>query len=490
MTQENKIKMVEAFKQLGLISLTTETASSRVVGTYTKEDLKRYLKDKSKPTNQQALREISRQLYYSSLQYRRLINYYATLFNLDYVVEAYGSNPDKANKNTFKNAYIKNLDYVERMNIKNEFTKARLIAYRDGIFYGFARVTKDGFFIQELDPDYCKLSYIDVSTGLYGYSFDFSYFKSKGSNIDSFPDEFKEIYNNLQESKSKSSSFVRIESPFAICLKPSQDLYPLPPFIGLFEGLLDIADFKSLNKTSEEISNYILLTQRIPMSEGNGAEANQFLLSEDWVQIFHSNIEENLPPQVGIATTPMKIEAVRFDKDSIDKNKVGQATSQYWNEAGVSELLFGSNSNSSAALKSSIIADESDASVLIKDIERWINEHLKATQTGNYKFRIRILETTKHNKDAYLDSRLKAAQFGMPVKNEILAVMGSQPSSMYLNTYLENEVLELPSKLVPLQSSHTSSGDPNSQNGAPTKSETDLSDKGLQTRDLESNSDG
>ncbi|MWV44962.1 hypothetical protein GRF59_15170 [Paenibacillus sp. HJL G12] len=491
MSQEitERQQMLATFKEIALINLNTENASSRVVGTFSKEDIKKYLKDKSNSENQKKLREISKQLYYTSSQYRRLINYYATLYNLDYVIEGFGSNPEKIDPAKYKNLYIKNVDYVERMNIKNEFTKARLITYRDGVFFGYARVSKDGFYIQELNPDYCRLSFIDATTGLLGYSFDFSTINST-NKIESYPDEFQRIYNDLQNKKGNKDKIVRIESPFAICLKANSDIYSIPPFVSLFEGLLDIADFKALNKNNEEIGNYKLLFQKIPMRTDKDAQINSFLIDKDFAQVFHDNIEENLPPQVGLMTSPMDIQAINFDRDSIDKNKVGQATSQYWNEAGVSELLFSSNSNSSAALKSSIIADESDSSILIKDIERWINEHLKATQTGAYKFRVRILETTRHNKDAYLDSRLKAAQFGMPVKNEIIAVMGSQPSSMYLNTYLENEVLELPLKLVPLQSSHTTSGDPNKKNGAPTKNETDLTDKGLQTKDLESNSAG
>lgn len=478
--------MLETFKQIALINLNTENASNRVIGTYTKEDIKKYLKDKSKPEYQKKLRDISKQLYYSSSQYRRLINYYATLFNLDYVVEGYGVNPEDIDIKKYKNSYFKNVDYVERMNIKNEFTKARLIAYRDGIFFGYARVSKDGFYIQEINPDYCRLSYIDPTTGLLGYSFDFSSINSN-NKIDMYPEQFQELYLSLESSKSRNK-FVKIESPFAICIKASPDIYPLPPFVSLFEGLLDIADFKALNKNQEEIGNYKLLFQKIPMRTDKDAQVNSFLIDKDFAQVFHDNIEENLPPQVGLMTSPMDITAINFDRDSIDKNKVGQATSQYWNEAGVPELLFSSSSNSSTGLKSAITSDEADAFVLVKDIERWINEHLKQTMKGQYKFRVRILKTTEHNLSGYRDARLKEAQFGIPVKNEIMAITGSQPSAMYLNAFLENEVLQLTDKLIPLRSTHT--GDTTSEGGAPSKDESDLTDKGTQTRDLESNSSG
>lgn len=483
-------QQLETFRQLVLLNINQNLSGSRIVGTYTKDDLKKYLKDKSNKNNQNKLREISRELYYSSSQYRRLINYYSTLFNLDYVVEGYGISPEKiTDKTKYRDAYYKHVDYIEKMNIKHEFTKARLIAYRDGIFYGFARVSKNGFYIQELDPDYCYLSYIDVETGLLGYSFDFSYFDNKNNLIDSFPSEFKEIYDKVKSSKKTQDKIAPIESPFAVCLKASQDLHPISPFVSLFEGLLDIADFKSLNKNNEEIGNYKLLFQKIPMRTDKDAQINSFLIDKDFAQVFHDNIEENLPPQVGLMTSPMDIEAINFDRDTVDKNKVAQATSQYWNEAGVPELLFSSNTNSSAALKSSIIADESDAFQLIRDIERWINEFIKVTLTNKYKFRIRMLKTTEHNVSAYRDARLKEAQFGIPVKNEIVATTGAQPSSIYLNSFLENEVLGLTEKLIPLMSSHTGDAT-NNEVGAPEQDERDLTDKGQQTRDLESNSSG
>ncbi|MBX4152252.1 hypothetical protein K1X09_33675, partial [Paenibacillus lautus] len=302
--------------------------------------------------------------------------------------------------------------------------------------------------------------------------------------IEMYPEEFQKIYKKIQNGKTEPY-LQKIQSQFAICLKTNCDTYAIPPFVSLFEDLLDIADFKALNKNNEEIGNYKLLFQKIPIKTDKDASANSFLIDKDFAQVFHDNIEANLPPQVGLMTSPMDIEAINFDRDAVDKNKVGQATSQYWNEAGVSELLFGSSTNTSTGLKSSITVDESDAYLLIKDIERWINEHLKQTQTSLHKFRVRILKTTEHNVNTYRDARLKEAQFGMPVKNEIMATTGAQPSSIYLNAYLENEVLQLTDKLIPLKSSHT--GDANDEGGAPEKDESDLTEKGMQTKNLDSN---
>lgn len=477
--------MFEIFQKLNLIDFTLNKKESIVV-TFTKEGLKRYLKDIANPKNQQKLREISRSLYLTSPHYRSLINYYSTLYNFDYVVEGYDFNPDLIDKEKYKKAYFKSVSFIENMNLKHESLKIRVNSYIDGVFYGFARPSKNGFYIQQLNPDHCAITFINYETGLFGYSFDFSIFKGKEELLSNYPDEFTTIYNQLK-SKSKSSDYwVKIDHPNAICIKTSPWIHPVPPLVGLFEGILDIADFKALSKGSEEIGNYKLLFQQIPMRDSKEAEKDEFLISEDFVKIFHDNIASSLPPQVGLITTPMKVESINFEKDTVDKNKVGEVTSQYWRDAGVSELLFGNNT-SSTSLKYSIIADESSLVTLIKEVERWINEFYKFQNKTGFKFRVRILETTKFNTKEYFDTRLKAAQFGIPVKNELVAILGMQPSSMYINAFLENDILELTDKLIPLSSSHTVSNSTTKNAGRPQKDDTELTDSGIATRESGSN---
>jgi len=336
-----------------------------------------------------------------------------------------------------------------------------------------------------LNPDYCAITYINFETGLYGYSFDFSIFRGKEELLNNYPDEFTTIYNSLKSSKT-TNYWVQVNYPNAICIKTSPQNYPVPPLVGLFEGILDIVDFKALNKGNEEIGNYKLLFQQIPMRNDKEAEIDDFLISEDYVKMFHDNINASLPSQIGVITTPMKIEAVNFERDTVDRNKVAQATSQYWNEAGVSELLFGNNTTS-AALKYSILADETTLITLVREVERWINEFYKSVQKGMYKFRVRILDTTKFNVKDFFDIRLKAAQYGIPVKNELIAILGMQPSSMSANAFLENEVLGLVDKLVPLSSSHTQSG--TDSGGRKPLDETELTDAGLNTRENDGNAE-
>src|SRR5690625_3666477 len=195
LTEEEKVlkekfnRMFQTFRDLNLIDLTYSKDS--VVSVFTKEELKRYLNDVSTPSNQQNLRAISRALYLTSPHYRSLINFYSTLYNFDYVVEGYDV-PDysKVNRDRYARAYFRALANVERMNIKHESLKIRVNAYIDGVFYGYARVSKDGFYIQHFDPRNCMVSFINYETGTFGYSFDFSIFRSNESLLENYPEEF------------------------------------------------------------------------------------------------------------------------------------------------------------------------------------------------------------------------------------------------------------------------------------------------------------
>jgi hypothetical protein len=193
------------------------------------------------------------------------------------------------------------------------------------------------------------------------------------------------------------------------------------------------------------------------MDTSDGGE-NKFLLTNDFVQTFHDNIESNLPKQVGLITSPMKVEDISFEKDSVDRNKVAEATSQYWSDTGVSQLLFSSNSKTtSASLAKAIMTDEAKAFKILYQIERWLNIYLSKFNTDRL-FKVEMPKITIFNRDEFIARAKESATYGFPVKRLINAAMGNDPSSMFMDAYLENEILKLPDKFIPMMSSHTTSG--------------------------------
>jgi type IV secretory pathway component VirB8 len=136
-----------------------------VVETYTSDDVKKFLKNRDSIANQKKLRNISRFLLSASGHYQNLILYFSTLHTMDYTLSPMTTDIGSINPKKFKKDYEEHAKVTEKMDISSSFLEARITSYVDGVFYGFARSTKDGFYIQKLDPDYCKITFIDPDTG-------------------------------------------------------------------------------------------------------------------------------------------------------------------------------------------------------------------------------------------------------------------------------------------------------------------------------------
>jgi hypothetical protein len=459
--------------------LNDSTPSSSINKKYTKEDIIRFMQNPRK--NQKQLREVSRYLYEASPNYKRLILYFACLPTFDYIVEPYGLNTEKINKKTFKTQYQKTLKLLEIMNLPHEFLKVLKIAFKEDVFYGYEHMSDDSYFIQPLDPDYCQIS--SIEDGVYNFAFDFSYFNKYPKKLKQYPEEFQQKYKKYEKDK-KNYRWQELDSNNTICIKVNEELdYPLPPFNAVFESVFDIEDYKKLKKVKTKLDNYMVLTQQIPIDDKN-SEPNNFLIDLDTAIAFHNRAVQALPEAVGLITSPMKIDAIKLDRKQTDTDQVAQAERDYYNAAGVSQFLFNSEKVTSVGLSKSINTDEQIIFALLRQFERWVNRKLKKFNT-KYKFRIRFLNTTVFNVDDVFEKYLKAAQYGMPVKLALGASLGLSGSEMANMVFLENEIMELHDTLIPLSSSHTQSS--KGEKGRPQKSEDELTESGVKTRDTDGN---
>jgi hypothetical protein len=459
--------------------LNDSTPSSSINKKYTKEDIIRFMQNPRK--NQKQLREVSRYLYEASPNYKRLILYFACLPTFDYIVEPYGLNTEKINKKTFKTQYQKTLKLLEIMNLPHEFLKVLKIAFKEDVFYGYEHMSDDSYFIQPLDPDYCQIS--SIEDGVYNFAFDFSYFNKYPKKLKQYPEEFQQKYKKYEKDK-KNYRWQELDSNNTICIKVNEELdYPLPPFNAVFESVFDIEDYKKLKKVKTKLDNYMVLTQQIPIDDKN-SEPNNFLIDLDTAIAFHNRAVQALPEAVGLITSPMKIDAIKLDRKQTDTDQVAHAERDYYNAAGVSQFLFNSEKVTSVGLSKSINTDEQIVFALLRQFERWVNRKLKNFNT-KYKFRIRFLNTTVFNVDDVFEKYLKAAQYGMPVKLALGASLGLSGSEMANMVFLENEIMELHDTLIPLSSSHTQSS--KGEKGRPQKSEDELTESGVKTRDTDGN---
>lgn len=449
-------------------STTTKTYSKNNVATWLGNP-KRYSKE---------LQGMSAYLYDVSPHYRRLVNYYAKMATLDYYVELYGLDTSKSvNEKTLRSNYLKALDFVELMNIRHEFGKALVTAWKVGTFYGFELYTKDSYFIKELPFESCQIS--GIADGTYTFSFDVSYFEKNPNELELYPPEFKKMFNSYKAGKPK---WQEVDPAKSICIKVNEETYhDLPPFAGLFGDIFDIEDYKALRMASAVIGNYKFIIEKIPLRDTSDKN-NDFKVDLKTVQMFHNKTASLLPDEIGIFSTPFEIDTVEFSRDKSDVDNVANAENAFYTAAGTAKQLFNPEGTSSATLAKSINVDESEVFSVLRQLERIGTGKIKNAISGSFKFRLRILDNTIFNKKENAETLLKNAQYGLPVKLMLCACLGIAPSAVISMNYLEEQVLELTSNFIPLTSSHTQSGGQD-EGGRPPMKDDQLTTKGEAQRD-------
>lgn len=439
---------------------------------FSKEKIIEYLKDPQR--NEKNIRDASVYMYNNSSHYKRLILNYALMPNWSYVIEPYKYNLLKEKKNEgFLKQYNKVCQIVENMQLKHELQKVAITGFREDVFYGICWETSDSFFIQKINPDICQLS--SIEDGVYNFAVDMS--KIKEEELILYPEEFTKMWNEYKRSGNKVQE---VPSNISACFKVNEDLpYPLPIFAGTMALLHDIEDYKAIIKAKAEVNNYKLINMKMPLKDG------QYEIDWDEHMRYYNILTQNVPEGVGVSLSPTNLDTIDFEKNNAlsDTNEVFKAEEQFWSSTGTSHLLFGGGSkNSSGSIKLSLISDEAIAIGFINQCERWLNRRLKNI-SGSIKFKVNLLPVTKYNQEDYLKMIKEASTYGLPVKSRYAALLGIQPLDLVSNTYLENDVLELPDILIPMKSTHTQSSEDSI--GRPTNEEIGkaLTDSGEQTQE-------
>lgn len=446
---------------------------------FSKDDITTYL---SNPyTYEKQLRNAVTYIYGASSHFRRLIQYFACLTDLSYIVAPYRVDPKTANAKSMNRNYRKVLNALSSMNIKTQFPKILTVCLREDTFYGTMWVTNDSITIQQLPSEYCSISTIEGNVP--NVTFDFSYFDSRQSMLDYYPAEFRTKYNVYQ--KNRTMRWIELDSPTSFAIKCNSDIldYAIPPFAGILREVYEIEDYKALKLTKSALENYAMVF----MTLGIDKEGN-WQMDLDKAKDFWRNLDAVLPDEIGSVLTPMPIEKISFEKShTANTNTVAEAEEELFSAAGVSSLLFNNDKASANALALSIKSDQAITYGIVKSIEDMVNRFIQSQAYGK-NFKVSFLDVSPFNRKEMGDMYLKAAQYGMPTVSLYCASQGLGQAELDSMNFLENDLLEIKKLFVPLQSSSTQSAKSESagatdEGGAPPKDANDLSESGLQKRE-------
>ncbi len=447
---------------------------------YTKEDVMLFLRN---PDNYEAaLRQISNYLYNMCQEYKNLIKHYSKMLTFDNILLPDIVNPKVyEDKKKLLNSFYKNLQFIQDYNIKYKLGKVTDILVREDVYFAYEKTDGENFVWHQLPSNYCRIKGMDKYE-CYKFEFDFSYFNKRDVDINNYPIEFRNKYNNYQIRKANRWQEISIEN--GICFKFDESvMFGLPHFAGLFDELFRLEDIKELNEINNKVDNFKLIHQKIPMKTDSNAKPHEFLIDDKFATGFHNNVKSNVPDGIGVATTPMELTPITLKRqDSHVEDIVSKELHNLMSGAGVSQILF--NSDGAVGLNRNLENTSTYMFPLLRQYATFFKKRLKMFNGKTYRWKIDFLYTTWYNQKDKIDQYLKNAQYGYN-KFFVSASLGIDQGNMLGLTELEN-ALDLTDKMKPLSSSHTQNGDENT-NHRPQKSENDLQDSGVRTRDDESN---
>ena len=471
---------------------------SKTYTQYNRETLDTYAQ--SPLNNIDNIREISRYLTRVSMLYKQMISYFSTMplytYNITPMFDNIYTKDYDADK--MLSNYEKVLKIFHHFNLPKELQNIVSNIIRDGIYVGYMYNSQtDGIFLMPLDVQYCRI-YGKTPEGEWIVYFDAAYFDKsnnkefvQGVNSDGvgvWDQCFIDGYNEYK-SGGRDYEWFRLTPENTMCIIACTDdefYVPLPYFFPLFKSLLQLLDTEALVASKEELQNYKLILNKIPLMD-DAEEVDDFALSLELVNQFDSVIREMLPDLVGWGTTPYEdTQVIDFEKStsSSETDTLNQAMNNLFANAGINKLIVSSGDSSNAnGIKYSIANDLGKITVYLRRIETWLNYWIKKNITSDVY--LQIFDETQYNRLDFVNEKKEAATLGGS-KMDYLCAMGDTPYVAYNKLKFEAKTLNLADIMTPLQSSYTQS----SEAGRPAETdETNLSPEGQATRDSGKNED-
>ena len=478
--EKNAKNTQEAFKQIRDV---TKTARQTTLNSYSKDNVISYLQNIS--SNENSLRNLSRYLFYRSQVYFRLIMYNATMFDLNArtVIPTYDPTKNNNPKKTLK-TYYETLQWLERMNLQHQLLPSLVNNFIEDVFFGCCWIDETGMFMLQLPPEYCKING-KYFTGDFSYSVDMSYYKKYEYLVEYLGEPLSTMYNAY--GGDNANRWQQMPDEYAFCTKYRLESWETicPPYSGLFVDLINLLNLGDVQAVADEQQIYKLITAEIPRLDGTDIP-DDWAVDLDTALSYYKRLEDSLPDYVGSVITPIPLDVLSFSEDqTTDTTKIQKATKEVLNTSGGAQILNSSTISGAEAFRSATKADtELAISSLLGQIQGWTNRMLSYLVSDPAK--VKFFEVSAYTKDAFKESLQKDLNYGFVSALAINSLNGfSELDTLALN-YLEKDVLNLNTKFIPLQTASTRSSE-DGENGAPEKSDTQISDEGSETKDKEKN---
>ena len=400
-------------------------------------------------------RNLSQHYFYTNGIYQQIILYYQTLLRYSWLLMPKVAQGKTMTSGTLQKKYFDAIDFVEKINIPRYCLQFMMDVLRDGGYYGLIIAEdKNTLTILDLPFNYCKTRYKDFA-GNDIIEFNLFYFhtifdeKERLATLATYPQYIQEQYT-LLENGTLSDPWIKISSDSGICF-PSFGNQPM--FLSVIPSIYNFEEYTELEKERDANEIKKLIIQKIPYN----ANTNEFLFEPEEAEIIHKGTVEMMKnnKNFDVLTTYAEVEVVGSESvaENVSKNNLEKVLAGVYERAGVSSNLFATDGNLSLghSINKDIALMMQFAIKYSNFITNLVNRHFSTTDIS---FQFTILPITYDNQVEYLDQQMKLLPNGYSLLLPWIA-MGFTQGTLDALKDLENNVLDLPSKLIPPMNSNT-----------------------------------
>ena len=435
-------------------------------------------------------------IYFNEPQYQRIIIYYATLYLGYYYVSPIELETVKVNKKALEKEYREVLKFLDdEINVENFTLKVLVDILVEGetfYYYDFINLEGKSYFqMCKLPSNYCKIIGSAKNNQMPIFELDLSFINDMIMNLASAGVKITKEEILKQYPKGLRSKYLKWTNggDRKILITPGSGIgfstyNGKPPFATIVKQLARVTKFEEVRDNYIEDSLQKILFQKVEVDNNGDPEIDLVLAAQ-----FHENLTKLTKPmsRVSSLTSLADIKVLDLSDKTRDGDLdfINQFEDRLYEEAGISRAMF--NGDTAGLVEYAYLKDESFVWGLMGQISTWLS-FISSAEIGTrskkvYNFVVSYLPVSYRNREKMMDTYLKNAQYGYSKMLPQIAV-GVKQRHFESLLYLENDLLKLEKRLVPLMSSHTLSGD-----GKP-KSSSDSEDNGRPKSSTEDKTDG
>lgn len=422
-------------------------------------------------------RKLSQTFININQRYKDFVSSTANALKFSYTVVPIQKKGESLPKtSSLKEKYYDVLRFMQRTDLPNLGNKILYSAIRDGAYYGLIQTSNKKFFsIIDLPFDFCRTRYKDKNN-LPIVEFNVNYFNSitdlseREEILNSYPEFIREAYNNKNK-LNKIKRWIDIPTSIGICVY-GNDFNPL--FLPVIPSLIEYEEAKEMDK-----KKFIKGLKTILSLEFDHTSDGKFIVEPQELVEIHNGVVKLLKEGNNDNTTAItsygSLKSVNIDPANNETEEfVPNAKQEIYSNAGMSAELFSPENSSS--LEMSTTVDLGRIMTYAKKISRYLTSYINNTMgSTELIFKVKILPITRQNEQKWIDNSFKMASSGYSLLLPAIA-LGFEPIEFLNLKEVENEYFNIVDKLIPPQTSYTSSQE-ETNNGRPQLEELDRTEK-------------